>query len=80
MPARCIVSIMVEQSEQTDDIEAKKLASRYLAFLWLAFNSANGRFRNFLSYERHWQESQGSEDSHGRALWALRNCHQSDGR
>ena len=55
----------------TDEVEAKKLASRYLAFLWLAFNSANGRFRNFLSYERQWQESEGSEDSHGRALWAL---------
>ena len=54
-----------------EDAEAKTLASRYLAFLWLAFNSANGRFRNFLSYERQWQESQGSEDSHGRALWAL---------
>ena len=57
--------------ETNGEAEAKKLASRYLAFLWLAFNSANGRFRNFLSYERQWQEAQGSEDSHGRALWAL---------
>jgi glycosyltransferase involved in cell wall biosynthesis len=47
------------------------LASRYLAFLGHAFNSANGRFRNFLSYERKWTEGEGSEDSHGRALWAL---------
>ena len=30
-----------------------------------------GRFRNFMSYERKWLESVGSEDSHGRALWAL---------
>ena len=66
-----ITSIMVEQSGVYPDFEAKKLASRYLAFLWLAFNSTNGRFRNFLSYERQWQESEGSEDSHGRALWAL---------
>jgi len=66
-----IVSIMVEQLGGDGDPEAKTLASRYLAFLWLAFNSANGRFRNFLSYERQWQESEGSEDSHGRALWAL---------
>ena len=66
-----ITSIMVEQSGIDGEVEAKKLASRYLAFLWLAFNSANGRFRNFLSYERQWQESEGSEDSHGRALWAL---------
>jgi glycosyltransferase involved in cell wall biosynthesis len=66
-----IVSIMVEQIRGEGDPQAKALASRYLAFLWHAFNSANGRFRNFLSYERRWQESQGSEDSHGRALWAL---------
>ena len=64
-----IVSILVQQLGANG--EAKKLASRYLAFLWLAFNSANGRFRNFLSYGRQWQEQQGSEDSHGRALWAL---------
>ena len=30
-----------------------------------------GRFRNFMSYARRWREEQGSEDSHGRALWAL---------
>jgi hypothetical protein len=47
------------------------LSQRYLAFLWLAFNDAAGRFRNFLSYDRKWQEDIGSEDSHGRAVWAL---------
>jgi glycosyltransferase involved in cell wall biosynthesis len=66
-----IVSILAQQLGARGNSEAKKLASRYLAFLWLAFNPANGRFRNFLSYERRWQELQGSEDSHGRALWAL---------
>lgn len=48
-----------------------KLSNRYLAFLWLAFNSDIGRFRNFLGYDRRWLEDVGSEDSHGRALWAL---------
>jgi glycosyltransferase involved in cell wall biosynthesis len=47
------------------------LSHRYLAFLWFAFNNKTGRFRNFLSYDRRWQEEVGSEDSHGRALWAL---------
>jgi glycosyltransferase involved in cell wall biosynthesis len=47
------------------------LASRYLAFLWLAFDPTTQRFRNCLSYERQWQEPEGSEDSHGRALWGL---------
>jgi hypothetical protein len=47
------------------------LSHRYLAFLWLAFNPVAGRFRNFLSYDRRWLEDIGSDDSHGRALWAL---------
>ncbi len=50
---------------------AFSLSSRYLAFLSHAFDRARGRFRNFMSYNRQWLEEQGSEDSHGRALWAL---------
>jgi glycosyltransferase involved in cell wall biosynthesis len=46
-------------------------ALRYSAFLEHAFNSAKGRFKNFLRYDRRWNELAGSEDSHGRALWAL---------
>jgi glycosyltransferase involved in cell wall biosynthesis len=48
-----------------------KLSHRYLAFLWLSFRADIGRFRNFLGYDRRWLEDVGSEDSHGRALWAL---------
>ncbi len=47
------------------------LASSYLAFLAAALNKDNGRFRNFMSHDRRWLEEIGSEDSHGRALWAL---------
>lgn len=46
-------------------------AFRYLAFLEHAFNGEKKRFRNFLAYDHRWMEEQGSEDSHGRALWAL---------
>ena len=46
-------------------------ASRYLAFLEHAFNPEKKRFRNFLGYDHRWMEDQGSEDAHGRALWAL---------
>jgi glycosyltransferase involved in cell wall biosynthesis len=48
-----------------------ELAARYLAFVHYAFNAQEGRFRNFLSFSRQWLEEIGSEDSHGRALWAL---------
>jgi len=51
--------------------EAVELTSRYLAFVWYAFNTATGRFRNFMDYQRNWLEDSGSDDSHGRALWAL---------
>ena len=44
---------------------------RYLAFLEHAFNAEKKRFRNFLGYDHRWLEEQGSEDSHGRGLWAL---------
>ncbi len=47
------------------------LVTRYLAFLAAAFNPDTGRFRNFMSHGRQWLEEKGSEDSHGRALWAL---------
>ena len=51
--------------------EALGLASRYLAFIWYAFNPETGRFRNFMDYQRRWLEVAGSDDSHGRTLWAL---------
>lgn len=52
--------------------EAFDLASRYLSFVWYAFNPATGRFRNFMNYQRHWlEEHSGSDDSHGRTLLAL---------
>ncbi len=47
------------------------LATRYLAFLAAAFHESAGRFRNFMDLSHHWLEPYGSEDSHGRALWAL---------
>jgi hypothetical protein len=47
------------------------LASRYLAFLWHAFDANTSRFRNFMNYQREWIERAGSEDSHARALWAV---------
>ena len=50
---------------------SRELSHRYLAFLSHAFNPATRRFRNFMAYNRTWLEQVGSEDSHGRALWAL---------
>jgi len=66
-----IVAILLEEFGTSTTTGSLDLASRYLAFLWLAFDQTSKRFRNCLSYEHQWQESEGSEDSHGRALWGL---------
>jgi len=66
-----LLTIQIEQLGQTESLATDNLAARYLAFLGNALNPINGRFRNFLSYARTWSEVQGSEDCHGRALWAL---------
>jgi glycosyltransferase involved in cell wall biosynthesis len=57
--------------EELGSGEALELAPRYLAFVWYAFNVETRRFRNFMGYQRHWLEDSGSDDCHGRALWAL---------
>jgi hypothetical protein len=43
----------------------------FCAFIQHAWNPENGQFRNFMDFGRRWMEDHGSEDSHGRALWAL---------
>ena len=63
-----IVSVNLEELGHA---EAFELASRYLAFIAYAFNPDSGRFRNFMDYRRAWLEDAGSDDSHGRTLWAL---------
>ncbi len=65
-----IVTLRAWQLERNTAL-LRRLACRYLAFVDFAFNRENGRFRNFLSYDRRWLEQAGSEDAHGRALWSL---------
>ena len=48
--------------------------TRFAAFIQHAWNPQTRRFRNFMSYDRRWLEESGSEDSHGRTLWALAEC------
>jgi hypothetical protein len=62
---------LLEDAGSEDPRLVRTLASKYMAFVSHAFNRSTGRFRNFMSHSRNWCEEQGSEDSHGRALWAL---------
>ena len=70
--ARALLLMTLLEDAGTDDPKlVRALASRYMAFVSHAFNRPLGRFRNFMSFSRNWTEEHGSEDSHGRALWAL---------
>ncbi len=46
------------------------LVYRYSSFLLNAQNR-NGKFRNFMAYDRKWLEEEGSEDCFGRCIWAM---------
>ena len=69
--ARALIVVLHAQHVLPDSDNLFEPAHRYLGFLQQALNPENGRFRNFMSYDRRWKEDTGSEDSHGRALWAL---------
>jgi glycosyltransferase involved in cell wall biosynthesis len=56
----------------------KSVSDPFAAFIQHAWNPDTRRFRNFMSYDRRWLEQQGSEDSHGRTLWALAECARTD--
>ena len=69
--AYLLCCMMEELGGPTPAVNLRLLSSSYLAFLTSALNRDTGRFRNFMSFDRRWLEPAGSEDSHGRALWAL---------
>lgn len=50
------------------------LTARFAGFVQHAWNPDTRRFRNFMGFNRSWLEDRGSEDSHGRTLWALGAC------
>jgi Glycosyl transferases group 1 len=65
-----ILTVLLEElGEELPKV--RSLATVYLAFLNFAFDRQSRRFRNFMSFDRKWIEDCGSDDSNGRALWAL---------
>jgi hypothetical protein len=65
-----ILAVLLDELEEEPE-NVRTLATTYAAFLHHAFNPKTKRFHNHLSFDRRWLDEQGSEDSHGRALWAL---------
>lgn len=67
--ARALMLMNVASSAPHADM--LKWALTYASFVQHAWNEDVGRFRNFMAFDRAWCEDIGSEDSNGRALWAL---------
>jgi len=64
-----IVACLASTHDRLRD-DAQRLARTYLSFLHDA-QLPDGRFHNFMSFDRRWLDDVGSEDSIGRAIWAL---------
>lgn len=70
--ARALLLMALAEDAGTEDPKlVRALASRYEAFVKHAFDRRTRRFRNLMSYTRTWTDGMGSDDCHGRALWAL---------
>lgn len=63
--------ILMNVSESVSAVERLQWSSTFASFIQYAWNPDRGAFRNFMRYDRTWCEETGSEDSYGRALWAL---------
>lgn len=68
-----LLTVLLEELGQTGP-KLERLATTYAAFILAAFDHDRKRFHNFLGFDRRWLDDVGSEDSNGRALWALGTC------
>lgn len=66
-----LLMALIEDAGTQEKPVVRALTTRFLAFVSHAFDTQSKRFRNFMAYDRNWTEETGSEDSHGRAVWAL---------
>ncbi|MAW98328.1 MAG: glycosyl transferase family 1 [Sphingomonas sp.] len=69
--ARALMLAAMFEAEGIDSKRAILLASTYASFVDLAWDEHSKRFRNFMGFDRQWLEREGSQDSFGRALWAI---------
>ncbi len=72
--ARALVLTVLLEELGHDTFEIQRAATTYAAFLNYAFDRDTGCFRNFLSFDRQWLDGVGSDDSVGRAAWAVGAC------
>ena len=67
--ARSLLVALLNQN-RLDDLGLGQLTGRYLSFLHFA-QRKDGKFHNFMSYQREWLDDVGSDDCQGRAVWSM---------
>jgi glycosyltransferase involved in cell wall biosynthesis len=67
--ARALLMVLMAYRQKKDPL-ALELLPIYLSYIHYMQNK-DGTFRNFLSFKRDYLDEVGSEDSFGRAVWAL---------
>jgi glycosyltransferase involved in cell wall biosynthesis len=72
--ARALVLAVLLEELGVDSVEVQRAATAYAAFMNYAYDPSSGKFRNFLGFNRNWLEEAGSDDSVGRAAWAIGAC------
>ena len=72
--ARALILTVLLENLELEARELTRLSEIYASAIQFAFNPDLKRFRNFMSFDRRWLEEMGSEDSHGRGVWALGTC------
>lgn len=63
--------ILTNRIPDLDSGARDRWTTLFASFVQHAWDAEANRFRNFLSYDRHWSTDMGSDDANGRALWAL---------
>ncbi|MFH1618798.1 MAG: glycosyltransferase family 4 protein [bacterium] len=72
--ARALILTVLLEKPEKESPRLLDTASIYAAFLLYAFDPQKKRFRNFMDFNRTWKDEDASEDSCGRAVWALGTC------
>ncbi|RSV44810.1 glycosyltransferase [Sphingomonas sp. ABOLE] len=63
--------ILMSKIDDVDETVRDRWTAIYGGFVQHAWNPDKRKFRNFMNFDRTWCEDEGSEDSNGRAIWAL---------
>lgn len=63
--------MFMNMTRSLDNATRLQWSSTFASFIQHGWNPEKHGFRNFMAFDRSWNEELGSEDSNGRAFWAL---------